>query len=425
MKKNSVNLINLWKLNKRSKTPFLGSPEYLSNFPFMEEYLANYSRIDRDFIVTRGFFFPIWNRQYESSNNDVLTQFKEDVEDLIFRNKNTYQRLYDIAKSEYNPIENYNMEEKGTDNTGRTNKLTSDFGQENETMNYGNKSTSEVHGAQTTTEDHGAQSGTSNIGAYTETTNIGGKSQNVSHGGHNDTQNIGAQSVTTTKQIAGFNGGFSDSEKDTQSTSARSDSSSIGAYTDTTTDSAQENKTSFGAHTDTTKTDGYTDVIDNAEYTNSYSENEHSDTHTKNAKQDVHNTEEKTDYTHNFSRHGNIGVTTTTQMIEGEVSLWTAFNFYKMIYEDIVKELCIFYDEGIDAFCAGFDMEDDDMEIGNDQITAKVEQTPDGCIITITDSTGTSTAKITNGTNGKDGITPKFKVESDGDIFVDYSGEEA
>ena len=30
--------------------------------------------------------------------------------------------------------------------------------------------------------------------------------------------------------------------------------------------------------------------------------------------------------------------------------------------------------------------------------------------------------KITNGTNGKDGVTPKFKVETDGDIYVDYSG---
>ena len=63
------------------------------------------------------------------------------------------------------------------------------------------------------------------------------------------------------------------------------------------------------------------------------------------------------------------------------------------------------------------------MTIGNDQIRASVEQTPDGAIITITDSTGTSTAKISNGSNGRDGITPKFKVETDGDLYVDYSGE--
>ena len=74
--------------------------------------------------------------------------------------------------------------------------------------------------------------------------------------------------------------------------------------------------------------------------------------------------------------------------------------------------------------------EEEMVVIGNDQIRASVEQTPDGAIITITDSTGTSSAKISNGTegqngtNGKDGVTPKFKVENNGDLYVDYSGQQ-
>lgn len=38
--------------------------------------------------------------------------------------------------------------------------------------------------------------------------------------------------------------------------------------------------------------------------------------------------------------------------------------------------------------------------------TASVEQTDTGCTVTITDANGATTANLTNGTNGNDGITP-------------------
>ena len=58
------------------------------------------------------------------------------------------------------------------------------------------------------------------------------------------------------------------------------------------------------------------------------------------------------------------------------------------------------------------------MTICNDDIRATVIQTDDGAIITITDKTGTSSAKINNG------ITPKIKVEADGDMYVNYDGKD-
>ena len=47
-------------------------------------------------------------------------------------------------------------------------------------------------------------------------------------------------------------------------------------------------------------------------------------------------------------------------------------------------------------------------EKGNDGFspTASVEQTDTGCTVTITDANGTTTANLTNGVNGTDGITP-------------------
>lgn len=458
--KKKVDLITLWKLNKSTRTPFLGSSEFLSTFPFMNEYLRTYSRIDRDFIMLKGFMCPLWNNQYEDTNNAILAQFKEDVEDLILRNQNTYQRLYDLTKQEYNPIENYDRKETIHDVTKNDNTRTSNYGEGREDFDYGSKTTASTygeqingttygqrteemkHGAQSETTSFGAQTKTNKFGDRTQTDSHGAQSQTTSHGGHTDTHTIGAQTVNVAHQISGFNGGLVDESADSTSTGSRNDADTIGSYTDKSQNESYTDTSKVTGYTDTESTAMHSDKTDNAEYKDvntisGYSDNTHisahvdsvdegakKDSHKTFAKEDTHVDDGTSDYSHDARIHGNIGVTTTAQMIDGERQLWTAFNFYKVIYDDITKELCTFYDEGVDAFYAGLDNEeDDDMTIGNDQIRASVEQTPDGAIITITDSTGTSTAKISNGSNGKDGITPKFKVETDGDLYVDYSGE--
>lgn len=509
-----VNLITLWKLNKGSRTPFLGSSEFLAQFPFMEEYLREYRRIDRDFITQKGFLAPVWNTQYENTNNAILAQFKEDVEDLIFRNKNTYQRLYDLTKQEYNPIENYDRIEQTDDTTTDTNTRTSDYGEGMEHFDYGEKTTSNSYGARSQTDTHGAQTETMERGAQNQSTEYGAQNQNtvygaqnqsteygaqtqsteygaqtvtndfgehntnishgaqsqsMSHGGHTDTHSIGSQSNSSSHRVSGFNSGLTDDSSDTNNIGSRQDSDTIGAYTDTNSSQAYIDSTKDGAHTDTVSNSSHTDTTSNTTHTDTTSNAEHTDTvsntahtdttsstaytdknindeyvdtsaqeayqdsinesaksdvHTTGAKTDTHKDDGKTVYKHEARIHGNIGVTTTAQMIEGERQLWMAFNFYKTIYDDIAKDLCMYVDEGVDAFYAGLEEDDDDMTIGNDKIRATVEQTPNGARITITDSEGTTSAEVTNGTNGKDGVTPKFKVESDGDIYVDYSGEQ-
>ena len=516
--KKKVSLIELWKINKQTRTPLWGSTEFLSQFPFMNEYLTSFNRIDRDFIVQKGFLQPVWNTQYEDTDSEVLMQFKEDVENLILRNQNTYQRLYTLTKQEYNPIENYDRQEEthdiNKDNNKRTSSYgegtehynygertssnsfgaqiqTSDYGAQSESMNYGAQSATNNFGAQTQTNDYGTQSESTNYGAQSATTNFGAQTQTnkygaqtqtdvygaqtqtTNHGGHSDSHVVGEQTTNTTHNIAGFNGGLEAESSDSVSAGSRTDNDTIGAYsdststneftdsstasehTDTLTNAGHSDTSSTEAHIDSHTRNGFTDTLSNSEHTDISSkeayvdshtrsgftdtqntaahtdtatENARSDVHTTDAKEDIHVDENNSQYNHTARIHGNIGVTTTAQMIEGERQLWMAFNFYKTIYDDIAKELCVYCDEGIDAFYAGFnDLEEEEMVvIGNDQIRASVEQTPDGAIITITDSTGTSSAKISNGTdgtNGKDGITPKFKVEEDGDLYVDYSGQ--
>lgn len=62
-------------------------------------------------------------------------------------------------------------------------------------------------------------------------------------------------------------------------------------------------------------------------------------------------TEEHTDtHTTVIERAGNIGVTSTMDLLTQEERYWSAFDFYKIIFEDISKELLILYDTGIDVF---------------------------------------------------------------------------
>lgn len=461
--------MQLWKINKQTRTPLWGSTAFLSEFPFMAEYLQSFSRIDRDFIAQKGFLQPIWNTQYEDTDTEVLIQFKEDVENLILRNQNTYQRLYTLTKQEYNPIENYDRQEDGHDTTKDDNRRTSSYGEGTEHYDYGGRTVSNNFGGQTQTNDYGtqsesmnygAQSATTNFGAQTQTNKYGGQmqtdthgaqTQTTNHGGHSDSHVVGAQSTNTTHNIAGFNGGLEAESSDSVSAGSRTDNDTIGAYSDSTSSNSFTDTSATNEHTDiqsiagrsdTSNTTAYIDTHTRNNFTDTQSTAAHTDTTTENARSDVHTTEAKEDVhvdanvsasNHTARIHGNIGVTTTAQMIEGERQLWSAFNFYKTIYNDIAKELCVYCDEGIDAFYAGFnDLEEEEemVVIGNDQIRASVEQTPDGAIITITDSTGTSSAKISNGTdgqngtNGKDGVTPKFKVEDNGDLYVDYSGQQ-
>ena len=103
----NLNIRDLYNLSKRKNVPLFGDSTTLATLPFMAEYLANYQKFDRNTAVTRGFFQPLWNLQYESTDEDVLSAFRSDVEILLLKNKKNYEKLYAITLAEYNPLENY------------------------------------------------------------------------------------------------------------------------------------------------------------------------------------------------------------------------------------------------------------------------------------------------------------------------------
>ena len=361
-----INLKELWKINKSSNLPLFGNSQFLETFDFMQEYLTNYNKIDRNFIIKKGFFYPVWNLNEEETEDDVLAMFKSDVQDVIFKHKEQLKHLYEINNLEYNPIENYNgslhykEEKKGTDtfednfdeimqtdNHGDRTK-TENLGQIKETLDYGKK---------TNTETIGKIEESETLGAEDRTTTIGQKEIKEEHGAQKETNKIGEQNNTTTTQTAAFNSStFEDNTKVEEDLGQRTDEINKTTFTDTTTDGEQINKDVLKDRTNTKETKtrqnettegAHTDDKITESRTNTETEKAFVDTQKTEARNDIHTTTYGNYTEYKEEKSGNLGQTQTQDMIFKESDLWSLYNFYDKLYNFIIEELCTYYDEGI------------------------------------------------------------------------------
>ena len=201
----------------------------------------------------------------------------------IFNRK--WARLWAIYDVEYNPINNYDMTEtesitsSGTSSGTETGTITKDL--ENDTTN-------------TRTEG-----GTRNIVTGSDATQTGA----VTNDGSNNVEN----------GIFGFNSADSVGSDDSTSTATNTRTDNLANSEDTTE----------------TETRNLTD--------NSTSNIDETETETRNLADSRTNT--KTD-SRTLSRSGNIGVTTSQQMIMSEIELWR-WNFFKDVFEDIDTICCL------------------------------------------------------------------------------------
>ena len=268
----------------------------------MSDYLNNFERYDRRIALNQGFLSPVWNDEDEDSDEAILNQFREDVDNLILAKSDSLARVYAALTAEYNPIENYNREEY-TENahTGRDEELVFN-GSFTETMNKGEQNDQDSFGAKNVTNTQGAQSNSANFGEIINTN--------------------GAQSNSSTNQVAAFNSNnYEDNEKTSESLgekidkiSAHNDSQQIGARTDKVSEDARIDNHKSGARVDKVEHSAKDDTI-----TTSYGSS--------------NNITSKV--------HGNIGVTTNQDMILAELKLRKT-NFFDYLISLIVKELCTY-----------------------------------------------------------------------------------
>lgn len=237
--------------------------------------------------------------------------------------KEQWDRIYDALTTEYNPLENYNMEEVGKD----TDK-----------MEYGQETTNFTHGAKSSTDTYGSQGGSTTKGSMDS---------------------------SVEDEISAFNS---------------------SSYQDSNKKSTQE-----GSRTDSFSRDGYTD---------SHSELGYTDSEVKTAQDD------KTTKDHELRRSGNIGVTTSQQMLQSEFDV-RAYRFFEQMFRDI---------DSICALRVYDDYEDDTVQSSGGGSTTDIDVTltelANGVKISvIKNGQVTQTAEVYNG------VTPDFKIE-DGDLYV-------
>ena len=236
-----------------------------------------------------------WYDTLYSDVSTLLTTLKTDIATLFDSRKYTWGKLYETTLLEYNPIENYSM----TERENATMEATSVQGAQTntDTNDYGPISVakSEILGAQTNTETatmgEQAKLTTMNIGEQvTEGSTINETAPYSSEGYQSDTKSI--DSVTS--------GAKSDSTQEHND-----------AYTNT-------NEQTFGAkdNTYTTTTDGRKDIL----------------------KKEIGGKTDSNNSTNNreLTRSGNIGVTTSQQMLESERQV-AMFNFVQIVAHEVVR----------------------------------------------------------------------------------------
>lgn len=224
----------------------------------------------------------------------------------------SWQKLWDTLKFEYNPIENYDMVETGEDVTIGTDK-----GETSRSTTYGRQ---EAHDFRDETTDTGTVDTTRTSegdGSRTTTGEVTREHGEVITTTRNETQDRehGVYGFNTTDPASPASHDTDETNLTNSDTHSGADvDSSTGTETNHQTGSETDKETrSFSIDKDTTGTIKHTGT-DTEEGTTSGERN--------------------TTLTHSLTRHGNIGVTTSQQMIESERSLWL-WKFFDHVFRDL------------------------------------------------------------------------------------------
>jgi hypothetical protein len=192
-----------------------------------------------------------------------------------------WTKLWDTAEVEYDPIENYRMVETETSTGSRSDQAT-------RTGTVGDSGTSAV--------------------AHTGTVSRSGTERTQ---GTIDYDKSETSTGTNTDSVFGFN-----------STGAVPSDSGTASATRTNDDSETH---------DMTTTDSTTDTMNNTDTTTS------SNTQTRNLSD---SSEGETSTERELTRSGNIGVTTSQQMLQSERELWS-WSYFDVVFQDIDRTLCL------------------------------------------------------------------------------------
>lgn len=302
-------MLTLSKYIEDNEVPFFNSIDYVpfndSNFIDM---LNEWCKFNHGSLQIR----PLIEDALKT-DADVI---RKRVTNLINVRKYQYTRLYDTTLLEYNPIENYSMTEEGTDTTSASGTKTDDLGAYSDTTS----------GTDTTTI---TDSKTEKIGAY-EDANTSTTSNDIS------------KLTTTTNNVSTDNGSETHERKVAPYDSDTYSEQELNTDTFENRRNVTDTETIIAPHIDTTtKRDTTTGGARENSYTTSTTDSlQHGMTHDISARSNLYTDESRGTTTHKFTRSGNVGVTTSQQMLESERDI-AMFNFIGIVAHDIIKSICI------------------------------------------------------------------------------------
>ncbi|MBO5919368.1 MAG: hypothetical protein J6Q34_02620 [Bacteroidales bacterium] len=262
-----------------------------------------------------------------------------------------WNRLYATTQYEYNPIENYNRYETGSDSgTGRTTHSGTDTTTETtthggtdgrtEAISTGGKDTLDMTRREGGTEEKTGTVGMEQGGTETENT-----TSSVEQGG----QDVTTGSDTKGHWVAGFDSqpsGQDDGlvkqtrDQDDATTTTEYGKTEDGTGTKTTdfgkTEDTETSETTTFGKTETNKDETTYGRTENVQETKTYGETINKQGGLTHGEQVATTNEGE----HELHAHGNIGVTTTQKLIreQREIDL---FNLYDIIIEDFKMRFCI------------------------------------------------------------------------------------
>ena len=268
------------------------------------------------------------------NDNTDLSRLKTQTSYVFNMFFDKYVRMYDLFAINYSPLENYNMTESGSDNLTGTNGGTSsvtDSGTNKELRNLATSYTST--GKDETTDSSTVTHNTTDALTH-NTRDITTFGRKVATTGSTSStlDNTSTDTVAPFDSDAFFNntqttGSSSNTGTDTSNvTNSGHDDTQISG-TDTTTHTGTDT-TASSSTTDTTKTDsgtntGSVDITNSAQSSTTYSDNKSENT------------------THTLTRRGNIGVTTSQQMLEAELELIPKRQIKFEFYNDLKRLILI------------------------------------------------------------------------------------
>lgn len=189
-------------------------------------------------------------------------------------------RLWTLRNIEYDPIENYKMVENGTDTSTKSGSISrSDNG--------------------TVTDTH----------TGTDTLSKSGQETHAFSGKETTTNTVTSNTTGTDNSVYGFN-------------------SATAVPSDTSTGTQTGLSNSELSFDNRVNTDGFTNRQDTQT-------KNLTDAETRNLSGNETYNNVKDETVHNFTRSGNIGVTTSQQMAQSDIELWNVFDYFEIVFKDI------------------------------------------------------------------------------------------